>query len=215
MGDPIRGRTRKITQNVNVPVEAKIHNRFDIEVIDSRTGEIRQRAQAENVICNQLWAKLFSGYSNSQYFTYIHYGTGTGTPASTDTSLFTYLGNAAAGMEEMETDPANCVYSCTKKIQLNELTAVGAALTEVGIGHGTDASTLCTHAMLKDMNGNQISIVKTSTDIINIYATIYVHWVTALNNGSVRLLYDAPLLAWTAGNSSNYAYAYQLSLIHI
>ena len=29
------------------------------------------------------------------------------------------------------------------------------------------------HAMLKDMNGNQISIEKTDTDIINIYATVY------------------------------------------
>ena len=35
---------------------------------------------------------------------------------------------------------------------------------------------LCTHALLQDMNGNNISIQKTNTDVINIYATVYLHF---------------------------------------
>ena len=37
-----------------------IHNRFDIEVVNIKTGQIRQRAVGYNVICNQLWTKLLT-----------------------------------------------------------------------------------------------------------------------------------------------------------
>ena len=59
-----------------------IHNRFDIEVINARTGEIKQRAQAENVILNRLWTALLADNGN-RYFGYIFYGSGSGTPAAT------------------------------------------------------------------------------------------------------------------------------------
>lgn len=167
---------------INADLNASIHNRFDIEVIDAQTGEIKQRAQAENVICSQLWTRLFAP---NTYFNYIHYGTGSGTPASADTSLFTFLGYGTPSTGVVATDYANCVFSLRRTIQLSETTAVGATLTEVGIGYSTTSATLCTHAMLKDSNGNQISIAKTNTDIINIYATVYVHWSNTLYSGSI------------------------------
>lgn len=181
MDNPIRGRTRPLpvkaeaVKRLDANLNAKIHNRFDVEVIDAVTGKIKQRAQAENVICNQLWARLLTP---AAYFNYIHYGTGTGTPAVTDTSLFTFLGyGTPAGADNVQSiDAANKVYSLRRKIQLSETTAVGSTITEVGIGYSTTAATLCTHAMLKDMNGNQINIAKTATDIINIYATVFVHF---------------------------------------
>lgn len=74
--------------NVNIPITASIHNRFDIEVVDATTGKIRQQAMAENVICNQLWTRLFTP---DKYFAYMHFGTGSGTPDIMDTNLFTFL----------------------------------------------------------------------------------------------------------------------------
>lgn len=184
MGQPIRGMTRPLPISINViaseklnaDFNASIHNRFDVEVIDAKTGEVRQRAQAENVICSQLWTRLFAP---NTYFNYIHYGTGTGTPASTDTSLFTFFGYGTPSNVIYNSDPYNGIISVRKQIQLNELTAVGSTLTEVGIGYGSTSATLCTHAMLKDANGNQISIAKTDTDIINIYATVFLHYAAA------------------------------------
>ena len=41
-------------------ISAKIHNRFAIEVINAVTGEIKLKAQAFNIICNQLWSCLIS-----------------------------------------------------------------------------------------------------------------------------------------------------------
>src|SRR5574344_313938 len=134
MDSPIRGRTRELTRKVDATVPMNIHNRFDVEVIDSRTGKIRQRAQAENVICSQLWTRLFAP---NTYFNYIHYGTGSGTPASADTSLFTFLGygTPATGDDVSTIDVANGMLSLRRKITLAETTAVGSNLTEVGIGY--------------------------------------------------------------------------------
>lgn len=175
----IRGTKRCHKKAFNIP--AKIHNRFDIEVIDSSTGKVKQRAYAENVICQQYWTYLLttsSGvYGTWNVFNYIHYGTGTGTPASTDTSLFTYLGALAVdkSLFTYNTNYANGTFSIQGKIVLTDTMAIGATLTEVGVARTSSASSLCTHAMLKDMNGNQISITKTDTDIINVYATIFLH----------------------------------------
>ena len=195
MATPIRGQTRPLpikvglleTQKLNANINASIHNRFDVEVIDTKTGKVRQRAHGENVICSQLWTRLFAP---NTYFNYIHYGTGSGTPATADTSLFTFLGYgtpAATPYDVYSKSTTDGYTSLTRKIQLSETTAVGSTLTEVGIGYGTTASTLVTHAMLKDMNGNTISIAKTSTDIINIYATVFVHWsVSKYDSGYVE-----------------------------
>ena len=175
-------------QKVNAQLNCDIHNRFDIEVVDARTGEIKQKAQAENVICNALWTRLFTP---TTYNTYIHYGTGSGTPAATDTSLFTFLGYGmpATANDVYSYEWADGYISLRRKIQLLESTAVGSTLSEVGIGYSTTAATLVTHAMLKDMNGNTITIAKTDTDIINIYSTVFLHWATAgYDNGSITII---------------------------
>lgn len=158
----------KITEKVG------IHNRFDIEIIDSRTGKVKQKAYAENVILNRLWQQLCS--YNGLYFTHIFYGSGTGTPSSSDSTLFHHEGAVQAGTATYGGDHLERVYWCKRSAQLSETTAVGVELSEMGIGYGTAATNVCTHAMLRDMNGNIITILKTDTDIINIYATVYVHW---------------------------------------
>lgn len=154
---------------------AQIHNKFEIEVIDGETGKIKQKAQAHNTVLNQLWTYLFAD-SGSSWGTYIHYGSGSGTPSASDTALFTFSG--AVGVTEVSLSPnyANSVISRVCRIQLGTSAAVGVTITEVGLAAGSGSSTLTTHAMLQDMNGNPISIAKTDTDIINIYATVYLHW---------------------------------------
>lgn len=160
----------ELKQNVS------IHNKFEIEVI--RNGEVVQKAVGYNKILNQFWTRFFSNLGNGgKYFYYIFYGSGTGTPSVTDTSLFHHEGAVVATQTASGQDLVNNgIAWVTKKIELNEQTAVGVELSEVGIGWGSSASNLCTHAMLEDMNGNPITIEKTDVDIINIYATVYVHF---------------------------------------
>lgn len=176
MDSPIRGRARELTHKVEATVPMNIHNRFDIEVIDSRTGKIKQRAQAENVICNGYWGKIGSPCNS------IVVGSGSGTPSATDTALFSPLNsysnlnwtpntaNIGSGVLSETIGPATIL----------ETDLVGSTITEVGYG---TTSAIYTHAMLKDANGNQISIAKTSTDIVKVYCTIFVHFSTASLNG--------------------------------
>ena len=158
----------KITQ------EVKIHNRFDIEVRDSITGEVRQTAQAENILLDSIYTRLCGG---STYFANIHFGTGTGTPVPTRTSLFTHLGTKSAVDEELI--KAIPISSWKRKIVLAPEEFVGQTITEVGIAWRSSSSDLMTHAMIKDAEGNPISITKTDTDVVTIYATVYVTFDTS------------------------------------
>lgn len=155
---------------MRVNQQAKLHNRFDIEVRDAKTGEVKQRAQAENMILNALWTRLLSG---APYFAQIRVGTGAGTLSAARTSLFTDLAGKAATNATGQLDMAAGYASLRQQIQFLENEIVGSTLTEVGIASAVGASYLVTHAMLKDMNGNPVSLLKTDTDIITIYATVY------------------------------------------
>lgn len=175
----IRGSKRSLGGDTKT-IMSQIHNRFDIEVIDAKTGEVKQRAKAENVICDQVWS-----YYTSSWSTYIAYGSGSGTPSSSDTELFKRNGNVKLGTATWDYNHiAEGYISFTKSASLSETVAVGITLTEIGLA--TDEYKnykLCTHAMLTDMNGNPISILKTDTDIINLYATVFFHWNLSGYNG--------------------------------
>lgn len=161
---------------------ASIHNRFDIEVIDATSGKVKQKAKAENVICSGLWTALMQ---SRNYFSYVFFGRGSGVPTPNDTSLFSQIGyNSLGNFVTSSYDIFNGTLSTTGSATLSETQYVGETFTELGIGYYNSSYYLCTHAMITDMNGNQISIKKTNTDILNIYATIYLHvpqemiWVT-------------------------------------
>lgn len=175
----IRGSKRSLGGDTKT-IMSKIHNRFDIEVVDAKTGEVKQRAKAENVICDQVWSYYTGGWSSC-----IAYGSGSGTPSSSDTDLFTRVGTVKLGDATWDHNHiAEGYISFTKSASLSETVAVGITLTEIGLT--TDSSKsykLCTHAMLTDMNGNAISILKTDTDIINLYATVFFHWDLSGYNG--------------------------------
>lgn len=170
-----------MTDKINVDLRANIHNRFDVEVIDAVTGKVKQTAVGHNIILNQLWNRLFTP---TGYFSVIHYGSGTGILSPDRTSLFSFAGAGFLSDTIITKNDTQGWISLRRQVQLSEQTAVGVTLTEVGIGYSNTAQALVTHALLKDMNGNTISITKTDTDIINIYATVFVHWnVDGWDNG--------------------------------
>lgn len=160
--------------NINGGVQCNIHNKFDIEVIDGNTGELKQKAEAYNMVLDNLWHYIIE--TTTAFGTYIQYGSGTGTIQSSDTSLFTRYSGKSVTQDALTCDYVNKVITRRVYINLPLTEAVGVNITEVGLAAGGGNGTLTTHAMLQDMNGNPISIAKTEFDIINIYATIYCHW---------------------------------------
>ena len=192
----MRGNTRPV-QKRDINLRANIHNRFDIEVLDAETGELKQKAQAFNLICDVFWTRLFRTYTTSgvthwapeRPFRSILFGSGTGTPAAADTTLFNQLGYRYVGGSNepaiaRSANERTGIYTLQAVGTLEASDNVGDTITEVGIGY--DTTHCVTHAMLQDMNGNPISITKTATDVIKIYATFFVHWPDGgWYNGSV------------------------------
>ena len=180
----------EIKQKIN------IHNRFDVHIDNIETGEHRELV-GYNIILDQMWTRLCNG---NEYFGHIQFGSGTGTPTPDRTSLFSRLGGRTAETEEII--KALPVSSWKRKIVLSPEEFVGATISEVGIGYGSGTTTLVTHAMLKDSEGNPISITKTSTDIVTIYATVF---VTLVDNPIIKLI-NLPtgnnLLNYLIGGSS-------------
>ncbi len=155
-----------------------VHNRFDVQVIDEKTGEEKQRAVGYNVVLNMLFSILLNN-SNLDYLTHISFGSGTGTPAITDTSLFRFVGRQGVTLDEKVYEyPTSHV---TKQIMLSASSFTNIDITEVGFeacyyNYGYNYY-LLTHAMLQDSEGNQIVIHKTDTDIVYITATFYCTYI--------------------------------------
>lgn len=183
----VRGRVIKSPPNPEVNIKANIHNRFDVEVIDATTGAVKEKAVGYNTICDGLWSQVLKEFvDKTTYFRSIAYGKGTGVPATSDTKLFSQVSSKSVSNRKFTYNRKTGVMSVTYEITLLETEHIGVTLTEVGILG--DSSVLCTHAMLQDMNGNPISITKTSTDIIKIYATVFVHFEPlGYKNGSIYI----------------------------
>ena len=156
---------------MNLESKGFIHNEFDIEVTDSRTGRVKQTAKAYNIVLDYMFIKLLS---KEIYFNYIAFGDGIGAQDKTRTSLFNCIGiKSAVKVETIRKDFSLASYT-KRKIAILPSEFIGKVFTEVGIG-STSSSTsgLVTHAIIKDSEGNPISITKLGTDLITIYATVY------------------------------------------
>lgn len=169
--------------NIKNDVQCSIHNKFDIEVIDGKTGKIKQEAKAYNMVLDNLWHYIIE--TTTAFGTNIQYGSGTGTIQSSDTSLFNRVNGKGVTQDELTCDYINKIITRRVHINLPLTEAIGVTITEVGLAAGTGNGSLTTHATLQDMNGNPISIYKTDLDIINIYATIYCHWSITSPNTTV------------------------------
>lgn len=151
---------------LNTEIKTNIHNRFRIKVI--RNNEVVQEGYAENIVTDRMYTRLMSF---SPFFTQIHVGGGTGTLSPSRTTLFSPITyKAAADDEKVKAYP---ISSVTKKIEFGTTEQNGKTFTEVGISESTTNGTVNTHALIKDAEGNPLSITKTDTDIITIYATIF------------------------------------------
>ena len=148
---------------MKIKAGVNFHNRFDIVKNGEWVG------YAENIILDQMYNRICNF---STYFVNIHFGKGSGTPTPDRNSLFSHLGTKTATTEELI--KASPISRLTKKITLMPEEYVDETITEVGIAYGSTASYLVTHAMIKDAEGNPLSLTKSDIDVIEIYATVYI-----------------------------------------
>lgn len=188
-------------------IEQKIslHNRFDIEVRDRDTGNVKQTAVAYNVITDRFFSALLTQRQDSrhEFLYYIAFGQGTGIPAASDTALFSQIDEKSATI--VETVYAYPTSHITKQIILDADSYNGKTITEVGFrGYGYISSysaILSSHAMLQNSEGRQIAIHKTDTDVVYIKATFYCTYTEGGfgNNGIYPKPANNDLVKWIFG----------------
>ncbi|WP_010244569.1 hypothetical protein [Acetivibrio cellulolyticus] len=147
--------------------KAVIHNRFDVEVRDAKTNELKQTAVAYNIILNR-WFHYFTNTGGVSYYAdplkAIGVGKGTGTLSVTRTDVFSYLGRKIpTTIETVYVYPTSYI---TKEIRLEADQFNGNNITEVGFlaAYYDTYYHFVTHAFLQDSEGNQIAIQKTDTE---------------------------------------------------
>lgn len=153
---------------MNIQTGVQFHNRFDVELRDACSGELKQHGIAENIVLDQAYSRLCAMQT---YFVNIHFGRGSGDLTPTANKLFGHWGTKAATTSE--TIKAIPVSSWTRYIRLEPTEFNGTPITEVGVAFGATNTNLCTHAMIKDAEGAPLSITKSELDILYIYATVY------------------------------------------
>lgn len=149
--------------------KVELHNKFSFQLIDS-AGNVKQRGYAENVVVNRYYQKLPVYIEDGPVDRRISLGTGTGTPAVTDTALFNYLIRKNVDTYSAVTPLGNGQYSWTATTTFTENEANGD-LTEVGLCDYYGS--IFTHAMITDSEGHTISIQKTTSDRLTVTATLY------------------------------------------
>jgi len=157
---------------MDIKIGAKLHNRFDIEVKDVTTGEIVQRAQAENIVLDGGINCICSNSVANAIGVRMYFGKGTGTLSPSRTTLFDPIGyKTTTEVEYVENAPPTASYKKSSIVLLPE-EFVGETITEVGLAN--NGTILQTHALLEDSEGNPISIgPKTDTQEITIYSTVF------------------------------------------
>lgn len=180
----------------NLPMKAKLHNRFDIHV-EHDDGSIDKYVQY-NIVLNNLYESFFRRNTPSgSWINNIVYGTGTGEVDASRTTLFSPLGYKSATLLYRKLNPDNRSGEIQLTITIAPNEHVGANFTEIGIGTSSSAYT---HSLIKDAFGNPVAINKTSTDKITIYATVYAEFY-ALDDTKVGWLDDNGLLRYLLGQS--------------
>ncbi len=143
----------------------QLHNHFNVVVKDARTGQIKQKAKAYNVVLDRFYTNVYS--SEYKNFNFIQLGTGTGQPRSTDTALFNRKYTLTG------TPSRKIISPSTLQFTLVATSPVGNTgdFTEVGFGN---TGYLISHALFTDSEDNPIVITQTETDVLEITAIAFI-----------------------------------------
>lgn len=158
-------------------INLNLHNKWDIVVRDANTNQEVSRAVGYNIILNTFWDYFIHATNvTTNILGFIQFGSGTTAPSASNTALTAIIGGKAAGNEvRTYTDwNTNGIMTIQRSCRLEASEYNGTTIGEVGFATAA-ASGLRTHSLIKDQNGNAITIAKTDTVVIDIYGTFYIN----------------------------------------
>lgn len=205
---------------IKINNKIKMHNTYECILIDTKTNKVKQKVKTTNIVVNNFIKMLCLYNYNADSYKEIYncsIGTGTGTPQVTDTALFKLLYTVYGGYTVTckRVSDTELVWRLTFTVPAST-EAVGD-ITEIGLS--TYNSNLLTHALLKDAEGNNISIHKTDIDKLIINVEIHVisnpsenftpisgsGYPLHISDGLLRLAYSLGITAYTSYYKSNYS----------
>lgn len=154
----------------------KIHNHFDFML--SRKDSWEKVASAENVVLDDLYTSYFYAHCReTTALAYIALGIDTTEPTTSDTGLKQMKIVKAIQSRALTWDAESHAWKVSGYIELISTEGNGLAFSEVGIQSEARTDSYPVHvsrALIKDAKGQQISITKSSTEKLRIYATVYI-----------------------------------------
>lgn len=181
-------------RRINVKGKVALHNKHYIVLKDAKTGKVKQKGYAYNMVLNAGLSRLVGQhFPSGNHGGYRFFGTSI-TPGlytgmaghtfigsddtavqPTDTalgSIITYKTNNSHGRE---IDMGNLTASHTRKVVWDETEIQGTTIKEVGLGVMYNSTQyLFSRAVIEDSEGNPISIVKGTNDILTVLSTVYI-----------------------------------------
>lgn len=155
-------------------LKVSFHNTCTIRKYRASDHKLLQKVKVENLVTNNMYTSALNptwGSGNYLPYLYLVIGSGTGTPAITDTALFAKLWHVSTyNVTAIEYALPTSHFRYKYSIPAN--TSYVGTIREVGLSY--DGTNLTTHALLKDAEGNPITIQKTEFDIIEFTYDFYV-----------------------------------------
>lgn len=154
----------------NPSMQIHYNTKYNIKAI--REGRLIQEVNTHNVICDTALYRL--AYRGTPFWQYLRCGSGSGTPSSSDTALFTPLWNDAnftITQSSVSCGDDSITWEGNATIAANA-TYIGT-ITEVGVwglieDNDNRSTKMITHALLYDAEGNPISIKKDDLTILKV-----------------------------------------------
>ena len=142
----------------------KLHNKFEI-TLNNKTY----------TLYNTLLDTIYEKISNlEQYTSHIAIGTGTSEKTTTDTKLGNYLMTFKATTDEIQSDVSKGTLFIKKVVTLDETNTNTFSFSELGITNTNSFDpTIFDHVLLKNQDGEVISITRNQGEVMEIKVTIY------------------------------------------
>lgn len=172
---------------MDIKQEFGIHNEFEFVRRNSKTGEVIETYKSYNILLNNWWTQYLSA-STASCLSYIHFGNGTTAPVVTDTKLTTPISSKATTEVAVDYSRMNAdgVISRKMTIRLQDTEYVGYSISEVGFSYqSTTTAGLLTKSLIKDQNGNPVSITKNAGEVLDIYGTLFIRLQPDYHNGQI------------------------------
>jgi len=179
-------------------------------VVNRPDGTSAETGWFKNLILNQ---GLDAIGTQGAPLNYCHIGTGTTTPAVTQTALTSFTAAVANSSNATVTNAGAPTYASAHVIPYTFAQgAVVGNMTEVGVGWSNAGATLFSRALITDANGNPTTLTVTAIDSLTVYYKITFTPSTAVSTGSIVLNGTTYNYQASLANAASFAYPTNLLL---